>query len=190
MNSFRQKDEGQKDVLKIIFLPPIFLPSMPIISSTPNGLAHGKIVNVRPERVQHEFVNCHLRLDDLREPRIETVNWDPRLPGGEGFREILTELCGDWGTGLEVGLYQEAVTHFLGGEEKLHVPVPVYGSAGHLADQRMRLAEPGVAFKITGLTEGLESFANHARALLRHTRLQAIHWANVTPNAVRFEVLR
>ena len=153
-------------------------------------LAHGKIINVRPEQVQHEFVNCHLRLANLRTPEIQVPDWDDRLPGAERFLEILTELCRDWGLGLDLALYEEALTHFLGGEQAVHVPVPVFGSGGYLADQRMRLAAPEVAFKITALTDGLASFENHAVALVHHTRLQAILWANLSQNVIRFSIIR
>ena len=39
-------------------------------------LAHGKIVNLRSQRVEHEFVNCPNRLSDLRSPNVRDA-----LPG-------------------------------------------------------------------------------------------------------------
>ncbi len=98
-------------------------------------LAHGKIVNMRTERVQHEFVNCHQRLDHLRSPEIVTHNWQPQPHGCTLFQDALTSLLSDWGAGLELSLYEEAVTHALGGEESVHLPVPVVTPQGHLADQ-------------------------------------------------------
>jgi hypothetical protein len=35
-------------------------------------------------------------------------------------------LIEDWGAGLGIGLYEEAVTHFLGGEDRVLLPVPPY----------------------------------------------------------------
>lgn len=153
-------------------------------------LAHGKVVNVRPEQVQHEFVNCHRRLSDLRSPRIDVSEWDDRLPGAERFRGLLTELCFAWGTGLELSLYEEAMTHLLGGERVVHVPVPVFGISGHLAYQRMRMAAPEIAFRLTSLPDRLDSFAIHAAGFLRHTPLEAILWANITPQSIRFAAIR
>lgn len=153
-------------------------------------LAHGKIINVRPERVQHEFVNCHLRLANLRAPAIQVPDWDDLFPGADKFRNQLIDLCRDWGLGLDLALYEEALIHFFGGEEAVNIPVPVYGTSGYLADQKMRLVAPEVAFKITALSDGLDSFENQALAMLRHTRLQAILWANLSQNGIRFSIIR
>ncbi len=146
-------------------------------------IAHAKIVNMRPERVQHEFVNCHLRLANLRTPEIQAPDWDDLLPGAETFRNQLIDLCRDWGLGLDLALYEEALTHFFGGEEAVNIPVPVYGTHGYLA-------APEVAFKITALSDGLDSFENQTLAMLRHTRIQAILWANLSQNGIRFSIIR
>lgn len=34
-------------------------------------LSHGKVINTRPEQVESQFVNCHQRLADLRNPEID-----------------------------------------------------------------------------------------------------------------------
>ena len=96
----------------------------------------------------------------------------------------------DWGSGLETGLYDEALTHFLGGEEQVLLPVPVLGAKGHLHDQKMRLMTSEIAFKITAFPDRLEAFEGHARRLLQHTALKAIHWANITPQHVTFKTIR
>jgi GxxExxY protein len=153
-------------------------------------LPHGKIINVRPERVTSEFVNCHQRLEDLRNPVITDTAFDSTVPGAEFFRDMLTALVRDWGAGLEIGLFDEALAHFLGGEEKVFQAVPVIGSKGHLHDQRMRMLAPDVAFKLTAFPERLEAFEIHARKLLQHTTLKAIHWANITYQHVTFTTIR
>jgi GxxExxY protein len=153
-------------------------------------LPHAKIINVRPESVEDEFVNCHLRLDALRKPAVETKNFDSTIAGASFFYEQLIALIREWGSGLDTGLYEEALTHFLGGEEQILLPVPVMGAKGHLHDQRMRLVAPGVAFKLTAFPSRLDAFETHARRLLRHTSLQAIHWANITHNHVTFQTIR
>ena len=154
-------------------------------------LSHGKIVNVRTEQVQHEFVNCHQRLTDLRHPQILTEAWDSAVPGADLLRDTLVGLLQDWGTGLEVLLYEGAVTHFFGGEQQVERLVPVISSSGFLlGHQRMRLVSPEVAFKITAFTEPEDAFATHAERLLRHTPLKAILWANVTNSEVAFRMIR
>ena len=153
-------------------------------------LPHGKIINVRPERVGDEFVNCHLRLDALRDPSVNTASFESVLAGASFFHDHLISMIQDWGSGLETGLYEEALTHFLGGEEQVLMPVPVMGAKGHLHDQKMRLVAPDVAFKITAFPDRLEAFEVHARRLLQHTSLKAIHWAKITHQHVTFTTIR
>lgn len=153
-------------------------------------LPHAKIINVRPESVGDDFVNCHLRLDALKNPSIDTSNFDSSVAGSSFFHDQLISLIQDWGSGLDTGLYEEALTHFLGGEEKVLLPVPVMGAKGHLHDQKMRLVAPDVAFKLTSFPNRLEAFETHSRRLLQHTTLKAIHWANITPNHITFKTIR
>ena len=152
-------------------------------------LGHGKVVNVRPELVGHEFVNCPNRLVDLRCPTIIDRGWQAQVAGADAFRDYLMPLIADWGAGLETRLYEEAVTHLLGGEEKVLLPVPVMGKKGRLADQRMRMAAPDVAFKITGLQERIDEFEEQAKKLMQHTTLKAVHWANMTQQSITFTTL-
>jgi GxxExxY protein len=152
-------------------------------------LAHAKVINMRPESVGHEFVNCPNRLADLRNPQVQDRHWKTNIPGASAVRDNLMPLIADLGAGLEMNLYEEALTHFLGGEDKVLAPVPVMGNNGHLADQRMRLAAPNVAFKLTALQDHLDDFEHQARRLLQHTTLQAIHWINITQTTVQFVTL-
>lgn len=153
-------------------------------------LPHGKIINMRPERVGSEFVNCHLRLHELRNPEIVTADFDTTMNGAALFHEVLTAIARDWGVGLEINLYEEALIHFLGGEERALLTVPVIGTKGHLHDQKMKLLACDVAFKITALPEDDNNFSMHAKRLLRHTTLKAIHWANMTRHRITFTTIR
>ena len=154
------------------------------------GLAHGKVINVRDNKVQHEFVNCGVRLEDTRNPSIITTDWNATFPGAELFRDTLVSLIRDWGCGLMLELYEEAVMHFFGGESIVNADLPVYGSKGHVANQRMRIVAPNIAFKITSLPKGHSDFIFHSQRLIRHTSLEAILWANITQSALTFTTIQ
>lgn len=153
-------------------------------------LEHAKLINVRPEMVEHEFVNCSQRLIHLRHPRISDANLDRAAPGATKFQDLLTALIRDWGAGLELALHEEALTWFLGGEAAVKVAVPVSGSAGVVGDQRVRLVALETAFKLTALPNDESAFVVHAQRLLAHTPLTAIHWANLTHDHVTFATIR
>ena len=104
--------------------------------------------------------------------------------GAEAFRDTLTALIQDWGTGLDLSLYEEGLEHFFRKAQPLDPTVPVFGQSGHLADQRMRLVTPESAFKLTALSQPSDNLLTNARKLLRHTSLKAIHWANLTHDQI------
>ncbi len=149
-------------------------------------LAHGKLVNLRLESVQHEFVNALLRADERRVFEVCTDRWNGSVPGGEMIVDWVVSMLQDWGTGLELSLYEAAITYFLGGREKVLRDVAVQGSRQGLGYQPMRLAAPGVAFKLTAFDPDFGSFEEHARRLLVHADLRAILWINIGSHKVTF----
>ncbi len=61
-------------------------------------------------------------------------------------------------------------------------------SGQRLGQQKVRLAAPGRAFKVTTIAEPeLPYFKTHARRFLQHTTLDSIHWINITRKIVRFQ---
>ena len=153
-------------------------------------LEHAKLINMRSEVVQHEFVNCFQRLRNLRNPQVSDEQWDGAVSGAVKLRDLLTALIQDWGAGLELALYEEALSCILGGESDTNVAVPVSGPSGILGHQRMRLATPETAVKLTALPDDDSCFVIHAHRLLAHTSLQAIHWVNITPTRVVYRTIR
>ncbi|MCI0360991.1 MAG: GxxExxY protein [Planctomycetaceae bacterium] len=153
-------------------------------------LAHGKLVNLRPESVEHEFVNATLRPADRHAFEVATDRWDRTLARAGYFMESLTGLLHDWGTGLDLRLYEAALTHFLGGETAVVRDMPVQSHGRNLGLQTMRLAEDDVAFRLTALETDLERFETHALKVLRHVELRAILWVNIGLRQVTFTTLR
>jgi len=154
------------------------------------GLSHGKLVNLRKDSVEHEFVNTTLTRDDRIHFETADFGWAKKIIGAEHFREVLIAVLRDWGTGLDLQLYEEAMTHLLGGEAHVVADVEVRSSAERvLGRQKLKLASPRVAFVVTTLTEGRNEYENHTRRLLRHTDLDAILWANIGLKLVTFTAI-
>jgi GxxExxY protein len=152
-------------------------------------VAHGKLINIRPENVEHEFVNTSLTRADRVNFRIEDARWNLSVSGARQFQDFLLALLRDLGTGLSISLYEEAVEHCFGGEAEVRREVGVRVCDHALGNQRFRLIGPGIAFKITGFDGRLEPFEAHARRLLTHVDLRAIAWVNISKNAVTFSTL-
>ena len=153
-------------------------------------LEHGKLVNLRSEIIEQRFVNTSLKLTDRTQFSVDTSGWDEGVSGAKQFQEILIALLRDWGTGLDLTLYDEALVHFLGGEAAVLREVEVQLAEHSLGRQTMRLAADGAAFKLTMLPTLGERFKDHALRQMAHTRLDAILWVNTGRKFVTFTTLK
>jgi GxxExxY protein len=139
----------------------------------------GKLINLRPTKVQSEFVNSRLSEADRLRFRICTEHWQALSPRCDWLRDIVQRLMMDWGAFLEINLYSEAITHFLGGEQMVVRQVPMSTMNRRLGLQRFHLLTPDTAFRFTALTEQQGAFASHLRRLLALTDLRGIQWVNL-----------
>ncbi|MEW6306282.1 MAG: GxxExxY protein [Verrucomicrobiota bacterium] len=153
-------------------------------------LGHGKLVNLRKESVEHEFVNTTLTLDDRRYFKIEHSNWNDKITGANFFECQLTGLLRDWGTGLETELYQEAITSLVLAEGGGLEDVDIRASERTLGHQTVHMAAPGVAFALTSLPKWNAEYESHLQRFRRYTTLNAILWANISLKKVTFTTIR
>jgi GxxExxY protein len=151
-------------------------------------LPRGKLVNVRSDLVEHRFVNTTLRRADR--VAFTAVDWGWQDIGGPTLRECVVALLRDWGASLTLNLYEEALTHLLGGDAVVVEDVDVVADGVVLAKQKFHMAAPGVAFRLTCLSDRPGRFETHARRLLDHTPLSAIQWVNITRREVAFKTIQ
>ncbi len=142
-------------------------------------LAHGKLVNLRGAYVEDEFVNSNLIRNDRVDFQVDESRFVACCPEAHLFREAIIDILRDWGTGLELSLYREVITHFFGGELIVMQDVDAFWQGLAIARQPMQLIAPMVSFAFTALEESLSSYEAHALRLLNHTSLKAIVWANI-----------
>jgi GxxExxY protein len=152
-------------------------------------LDHGKLVNVRKESVEHQFINTTIRREERLRFDVADSRWSDKSVGAARFREVLMALLRDWGIGLDLQLYEEALVHLLGGEAQLLADVEVRTPTHALGHQKMRLVAPRVAFVLTALPEASAEYESHVRRLLHYTELDAILWANLSLKTVTFTTI-
>jgi hypothetical protein len=154
------------------------------------GLEHGKLINFRPERIQHEFVNCRVKPEDRREFGIYAERWDRTAPDCSRLQEFLVAVLRDWGTGLELQLYEEVVTHFFGGVERVERAVEVGWDGCLLGRQTVCLINSKTAFQLTSLHRDLSAFETHAKRFLEHIGLERLAWVNMGLWEVAFVLVK
>ncbi len=151
--------------------------------------AHGKLVNMRREDVEHEFINTQWTSVGRRAFEIDSVRWQNSGAAESRLQDFLIALLRDLGTGLEISLYEEAIAHhFVQPADGTDVAV-VFNSR-RLGDQRLRLISPDVAVKITSFERRFDEFELHAARLLTCVDVRAIAWVNITLKKVTFTMLR
>lgn len=151
-----------------------------------HGAQHGKLINFRPAQVESRFVNTTLTPQARREFAVDTKRWQENDDPSRLLRSCLIDLMEDWGGFLELSLYLEAVTHFLGGEEKVVHMVPLVRDNIRLGCQRIRLLTPDTGLHFTALSEGLDRFEPHLRSLIAYSPLRAVQWVNFGRHLLQF----
>jgi len=153
------------------------------------GSQHGKLVNLRPERVQHEFVSTGLTDERRREFSVFDTSWKDVNTESAWLRSKVVDLLRDWGAFLEVALYRDAITHFIGGPEKVVTPVEISSSRGVLGEQDVHLLAPDTAFAISAVTDRIDATRQHQLGFLRHSALRHIQWINMNRHRIEFTTL-
>jgi hypothetical protein len=83
----------------------------------------------------------------------------------------------------------DALTHFLGGEDRVVQEIDVLSEGRCISHQKVRLAGTAAAFKVTALFDALDKFESHALRFLQHTDLKHLLWINVTLQTVMMKTL-
>ena len=152
------------------------------------GLPHGKLVNFRRERVDHEYVNNTLDYEDRTGFSVVEKNWVEI--DSAGLMDRIIALLRDWGTGLNLELYEEAAAHMCGQPPDEEAEVEIWRDSRSLGMQCMRLAAPGVALRITALPANRqENYVLHLSRLLEYAERRAVQWVNVTRHQVQFATI-
>ena len=154
------------------------------------GIQRGKLLNFRPGKVQGKIIATSLTQEARRRFSAITERWMDLTPACVTLRHTLTDLLQDWGAFLSVDLYQEALIHFLGGASNIEHRVNLRRAGIDLGTQRMFVHTPGVAFRLTAVTEDQQFVESHLRRLLALTELKAIQWINLNHARIEFTTLQ
>jgi GxxExxY protein len=153
------------------------------------GANHGKLINFRPPHVESKFINTGITREARKRLDFDTSRWRDLDKASKALRGIVSDLLEDWGGFLEIPLYLEAIVHFMGGETKVLQNVPLSRKGVRLGNQRLQMASPDVAFRLTSMTGAVEHYEKQLRSLLSHTPLRALQWINLAHHRMEFVTL-
>lgn len=153
------------------------------------GIQRGKLLNFGASKVQGKILATGLTQEIRRRFTAVTERWKDITSACAILRQTLCDLLRDWGAFLEVGLYQEALIHFLGGASNIEHRAALHRGGIDLGSQRMLVHAPGVSFRLTAVTEDQQFVESHLRRLLALTDLRAIQWINFNHARIEFTTL-
>jgi len=145
----------------------------------------GKLMNFRPQSVESKFVNAVSTRAERREFTVDASQWRD----SSALPEFVVELVRDWGTGLELSLYRQAVVRFLGGEAQVSRLRPLSRKGVALGNQSFDHVTSDSALRLTALEAPPPPVAHHLRRLLDLTPLRALHWINLASHKITFTTL-
>jgi len=153
------------------------------------GTKHGKIINFRPASVEHEFVSTTLDHKARRSFRVHDSRWDRCSEDADELRNRMIDILHDWGAFLDTHIYEEAIIHFLGGEQKIVRRVDIGTGAQVLGSQKFSCLSETDCFLITAAKGDITRYESHLTRLLSHTPLRKLHWINLNRSTIQFASL-
>ncbi|MEA2038953.1 MAG: GxxExxY protein [Thermodesulfobacteriota bacterium] len=83
------------------------------------GMHHGKLVNMRPQSVQYNFVSTRLTPEKRYKFAIDDLQWKDLDQDSIWLKDLMANLLSEWGAFLDTNLFFDAINHFHGGEERV-----------------------------------------------------------------------
>ena len=153
------------------------------------GMHHGLLINLRPGKVEKQFVSTTLDLSERRRFTIHDSGWEPFNQSSQRLRELILELLNDWGAFLQTTLYREAIVHFFGGHDIAIRRIPIFDGDVPLGTHEVCLLANDTALALTALKNGKDAMEDHLQLFLGHTKLACMQWVNMDNHNIEFQTL-
>lgn len=149
-------------------------------------VSHAKLLNFRTVRVQGRLRFTPLTLAQRRQIDCEDSRWRDLSLQCAALKHRMMEVAGDWGAFLDSRLYEEALIHACGGEERCVARVPVVRDGIELGTHRIQSHGDGLCFIVTAFTSHADEHRRHIERLLRLIRLRGVQWINLNHATIQF----
>lgn len=150
------------------------------------GIVRGKLLNFHGGRVSGQIIATGLSYQERLNFTSDSDRWHMFGVTSTLLFNKTQALLKDWGAFLDLLLYQDALIHFLGGEEKVVRLLPLKREGHLLGNQRFYLISPELAFRITAFTNNLDFHEKHLYQLVSLTPLKALQWINLNHKNIQF----
>jgi len=150
---------------------------------------HGKIINFRPSSVEHEFVSTTLDHGARKQFSIQDSRWVEHSVHARKLKNKMVDILYDWGAFFGTPLYEEALIHFFGGEQKVIQTIEIKNGSQLLGHQRFTCLSETEFFLVTAAKDDTRRYETHLNRLLIHTSFKHLYWINLNRSLIRFTTL-
>jgi GxxExxY protein len=150
---------------------------------------HGKLINFRPIKVEHEFVSTQLTLADRRDFHILDQGWQRVNAESLRLRELISNLVRDWGTFLSLECYRDALIHFFGGEPSVSREIELTFERRVIGTHRVNLLSADTIFALSAILSDFEGMRQQLLKLLHLTPCAYLQWTNIHSHTIRLTTL-
>ena len=154
------------------------------------GIKHGKLINFRPASVECSFVSTTLTNEDRYDYSIDTTRFNEATSKCKDLKLILSALLKEWGAFLDCRLFNEALIHFLGGNENIICPVKICFNNKKAGEQKMQLLNNETAFHLSGITRAFKGYENNIKRLIKHTNIKTVQWVNCNQRDIKVKTIK
>jgi GxxExxY protein len=153
------------------------------------GTKHGKLINFRGAKVEGEYVSTSLDHEDRRVISVHDSERDPLDTDASRWRELVMALIADWGSGLDLNWYREALGDVLGGLSRAETEMAIVSNGRPIGSHRIRLLTADAMWTLTAVKDQ-SVMKENLRKLLSLSHLKRIHWANIQNHQLQFQTLK
>jgi GxxExxY protein len=155
-----------------------------------SNVQHGKLINFRSSSVQYRFVSTQLDSERRSFFSVSTDRWDDCVLSSSMLENHVNRILNEWGAFLDINLYQEAIIHFLGGEETLVKPVNILVNGRVVGYQNMCLLNSETALHVSSVVRHEKTYYNQLVRILQHTSLKRVQWVNFNREKIQLITLK
>ena len=153
------------------------------------GMHHGLLINLRPGKVEKQFVSTTLDLEQRRLYHVDDSQWKRFNASGDRMRELLSAILDDWGAFLQVSLYRDAIIHFFGGADTALQRIPIFDNQNEVGQHEVCLIAEDTCLAMTALNSGAETMQDHLQRFLSHTKLACLQWVNFNQHEIELQTI-
>jgi GxxExxY protein len=142
------------------------------------SINHVKLLNFRSSQVQGRLLHNAITVDVRLQTRLHDPNWLAVTPACAELKDSLLECYRNWGGFLDYRLYEEALIHNFGGDERVKYRIDITRDGMNLGSHCFCCHAPRACFLVSGFADPA-SQVRHIEQLFKLTDLQVLQSINL-----------